>query len=348
MQDKMPSASTIHNFAKEMMETLKNYQKPDHKKAIVQMLNSFIPFVVIWIAMYWVVDYTIAGFIALGFLNAFFLVRIFIIQHDCGHDSFVKSKTWRHAIGFLCSVFSAMPYKYWAKSHAFHHNHNGQLDVHEIGDINTLTVKEFEALSKFGKLRYRMFRHPFFMFILGPLYYMLVPNRIPLNRMDIFKPVHKSVWINNLAVGASVTTLCLLLNWGKILAVYFTILYLFYVIAIWFFFVQHQHEHGYKQWKEDWQHFVSALRGSTYYKLPKLFNWFTGSIGVHHIHHLYPTIPNYNLMKVIKQNPAFNQYTTVLTFWQSLKLMHHALWDESTQQMISFREYGRRYKLASA
>ena len=133
---------------------------------------------------------------------------------------------------------------------------------------------------------------------------------------------------------------------GKILAVYFTVLYLFYVIAIWFFFVQHQHEHGYKQWKHEWTHFVSALKGSTYYKLPKIFNWFTGSIGVHHIHHLYPTIPNYNLMKVIRQNPNFNKYTTVITFWESLKLMHHALWDEHTQRMITFREYGKKYKLA--
>lgn len=340
------NTSVIQSFAKEMMATLKNHRRPDHKKAVVQILNSFIPFVSIWIGMYWVYDYSLWAFFALGIVNALFLVRIFIIQHDCGHDSFVKSKSWRNAIGFFCSIFSAIPYKYWAKSHSFHHNHNGQLDVHEIGDINTLTVKEFEALSKGAKFKYRLFRHPFFMFILGPAYYMLVPNRLPLNKMDIFKPVHKSVWVNNAVVITLVVTLCLLLSWTKILVVYFSVSYMFYVIAIWFFFVQHQHEHGYKQWKDEWSHFISALKGSSYYKLPKLINWFTGSIGVHHIHHLYPTIPNYNLMKVIKQNPNFNQYTTVLTFWKSLKLMHHALWDESTQRMITFKEYSKLYKMA--
>jgi omega-6 fatty acid desaturase (delta-12 desaturase) len=336
----------IKAFAKEMMETLKKYKELSYKKAIWQMSNSMIPFIAIWIAMYWAYSYNLFLFFGLGILNAFFLVRIFIIQHDCGHHSFVKSKKWRDAIGFVCSVFSAMPYKYWAESHAFHHNNNGMLEVRDIGDINTLTVKEYSEMGSWDKMKYKIFRFPIITFFVGPAIYMIRNMRYPLVILASAKKAHWSVWMNNLVIIGILTTLCILFDWRIILATYFTVLYSFSIIAIWFFFVQHQHENGYKRWENDWTHFVSSIKGSTYYKLPVVLNWFTGNIGVHHIHHLYPAIPNYNLLKCIKQNPSFSKYTTIVTFWESLKYMNHKLWDESTQRMITFGEYNKMHKLA--
>lgn len=342
------SDKEIKAFAREMMATLQKYKKMSYKKAIWQMCNSMIPFVGLWIAMYWAFSYNLFLFFGLGIVNAFFLVRIFIIQHDCGHHSFVKSKKWRDAIGFVCSIFSAMPYKYWADAHAFHHNHNGKLETRDIGDINTLTVKEYQSLGNWDKFKYQVFRFPVVTFLIGPIIYFIRNMRLPLVVLDNKRSrAYWSVIINNIVVIGGVVALCLIFDWKAILATYLTVLYLFSIVAIWFFYVQHQHEDGYKRWENEWDHFVSAVKGSTYYKLPRLLNWLTGNIGVHHIHHLYSAIPNYNLVKCIKENPHFSKYTTVVTFWESLKYMHHKLWDEETQRMITFREYRKLYKVAA-
>ena len=336
----------IKAFAKEMMTVLPKYKKMSYGKAIWQMCNSMIPFVGIWIAMYWAYSYHMALFFALGVLNSFFLVRIFIIQHDCGHHSFVPSKRGRNAIGFLCSIFSAMPYKYWADAHAFHHNHNGKLETRDIGDINTLTVKEYEEMNATDRLKYKIFRFPVVTFLIGPIVYFVRNMRLPLVVLDGIGKARWSVWVNNVIVIGGVTALCFIFDWKAILSTYLTVLYLFSIIAIWFFFVQHQHEDGYKRWENNWDHFVSAVRGSSYYKLPALVNWLTGNIGVHHIHHLYSAIPNYNLLKCIKENPQFSKYTTVVTFWESLKYMNHKLWDEDSQRMITFKEYRKMNQAA--
>lgn len=335
-------------FAKEMMTKLKAYQETSYRKAFWQLCNSVIPFLGLSVAMYHAYAVNLLLFFGLGILNMFFLVRIFIIQHDCGHHSFVKSKGLRQVIGFICSLFSAMPFKYWADAHAFHHNHNGKLENRDIGDINTLTVREFQSMNEWDRLKYKVFRFPPVTFLIGPIIYFIRNMRLPLVVLNGRRiRAYWSVMLNNFLVIGGVVLLCLFLDWKAVLATYLTVLYLFSVIAIWFFFVQHQHENGYKRWEDNWDHFVSALKGSTYYKLPRLMNWLTGNIGVHHIHHLYSAIPNYNLVRCIRENPEFNQYTTVVTFWESLRFMKHKLWDEDTQRMISFREYKQLYAVAA-
>lgn len=335
-------------FAKEMMAKLHVYKQTSYRKAFWQLCNSILPFIGLWIAMYHAFSYSLFLFVGLGLINGFFLVRIFIIQHDCGHHSFVKSKRMRNAIGFVCSLFSAMPYEYWADSHAFHHNHNGKLENRDIGDIQTLTVKEYQAMSSWDQLKYKIFRFAPVTFLIGPIVYFVRNMRLPLVVLGNKRGrAFWSVMLNNVLVIGGVIALCLLLDWKAALATYLTVLYIFSVVAIWFFYVQHQHEDGYKRWEDNWDHFVSALKGSTYYKLPKLMNWLTGSIGVHHIHHLYSAIPNYNLNRCINENPEFSQYTTVVTFRESLKYMSHKLWDEEAQRMISFGEYKRRYALVA-
>jgi acyl-lipid omega-6 desaturase (Delta-12 desaturase) len=328
-----------------LMRGFQKYTVTDKTKATIQIINSFIPFVGIWILMYWVYDFSYWLTFGLGILNAFFLVRIFIIQHDCGHRSFLSNSKARDIVGYICSIFSTIPYHYWAKSHHIHHSHNGQLELRDIGDINTLTVKEYKALSVMGKIQYRIYRSIPVMFVIGPIYYVVIHNRIQGINLDIFKNEKWRLYLNNLILLTIMGTLGYFFGWIKVLATHGTIIGMFSVIAIWFFYVQHQHEEAYKQWKDKWDYMTAALRGSTYYKVPRMFNWLTGNIGIHHIHHLNPAIPNYNLKQALAENTWINQHVTTVTFWSSLKLATHKLWDESQEKMITFREYGQRKKL---
>jgi len=309
------------------------------------MLTSFLPFLGLWVLMYFSLEWSYWITLGLAALNAFFLVRIFIIQHDCGHQSFFKSRKWNNAVGFVCSFFSFIPYKYWAKSHNFHHAHSGQLEYRGIGDISTLTVKEFRELSKFGRFKYRLYRNPFSLFLIGPLYYMFVSQRLPIAGMQMgWKKVQWSQFFSNIYLILVFSLLIITLGWKKFFLVHVPIIVLFGIIAIWFFYVQHQHKETYKQWKENWEYLLAAIKGSSYYKLPKVFQWLSGNIGFHHIHHLSSFIPNYNLEKCNKENPIFEKYVTVLTFRESLKCMFNKLWDEEKERMISFREFYRLEK----
>ena len=199
------------------LKTLKQYQNPSYSKATIQLPNSFGPFILLWVLMYNLWDYSKALVVLLGILNAFFLVRIFIIQHDCGHNSFVSSRHMRNIVGYVCSLFSAIPYKYWATSHHFHHNHNGMLEVRDIGDLDTLTVQEFAALTKFQRFWYRVYRSPIVMFGIIPIYYVLIHNRLALIKMPEFKKLKWSLTFNNVLLIGGVTLLCILLDWKKVL-----------------------------------------------------------------------------------------------------------------------------------
>lgn len=325
------------------LKVVKQYQRPNHLKATIQILNSFGPFIGVWILMYFLWDYSVLLTFGLALVNAFFLVRIFIIQHDCGHKSFVRSSKARKVIGYLCSLFSSIPFFYWAKSHHFHHSNNGMLEVRDIGDITTLTVEEYKSLSKMAKFKYRLYRSTFVMFFLGPIYYVFIHNRLPLIKEKEFKKAEPGLWIHNIVYAGLIVGLCFLLDWKKFLIIHTMILAVFSVIAIWFFYIQHQHEHAYKEWRNKWEYLYAAIKGSSYYKLPSIFNWLTGNIAIHHIHHLNPTIPNYNLKKSMKAIEWINQYTSEINFFESLKTASHKLWDEAQGRMITFGEYSRLY-----
>lgn len=328
-----------------LLKNLTKYTTTSKKKAAIQIINSFGPFLGIWVLMYFSLDYSYWLTFLLGIVNAFFLVRIFIIQHDCGHRTFLSNSKARSIIGYICSIFSTIPYHYWSKSHHLHHAHNGQLELRDIGDINTLTVQEYKVLSTWGKFKYRLYRSMLVMFVLGPIYYVVIHNRLPSINMDVFKNEKWRLWLNNFVLLGLFLALGYFLGFGKVFLTHFTIIIIFSVIAIWFFYVQHQHEEAYKQWRDKWDYLTAALRGSTYYKVPSIFNWLTGNIGIHHIHHLNPAIPNYNLKQALNENLWVNQYVTILTFWQSLKLASNKLWDESQQKMITFSEYYKMEKL---
>ncbi len=322
---------------------VKTYQITDRKKAAIQILNSFLPFVAIWVAMYLLLEVNIWFTLALAVVNAFFLVRIFIIQHDCGHQSFTSSRKANDILGQVCSIISFMPYRYWAKSHNFHHGHNGLLWEHrDIGDIQLYTVEEFKQLSRFQKLQYILFRSAPVLFLVGPVYYLLIQNRFPLIRLKGWEHAHRALLRHDLILVSFYALLIWALGFKAFLLVHLPILVVFSIIAVWFFYVQHQHETTYKEWKDKWEYLRAAIQGSTYYKLPRLFHWLTGNIGYHHIHHLNPLVPNYQLARCHHENPVFDRVANAITFTQSLRCLFNKLWDEKEQRMISFREYFRR------
>ena len=336
----------IREALKNWKEIIASYQTPDTAKAVGQIINSFGPYFALWVLMYFSLSWSYWITLGLACINAFFLVRIFIIQHDCGHQSFLGSKKWNNAVGFVCSFFSAIPYKYWAKVHNHHHGHSGQLEMQhrDIGDVKFLTVEEYTQLPSWRKLSYRIFRLPIFLFGIAPFVYMTISNRYPFFNLKGWRTIRISQVINNISLVAIYVSLCLFLGWKQFLMIQIPIVFIFSSIAFWFFYVQHQHEETYKEWQQNWDFLLSSLRGATYYKLPKLFQWLTGNIGFHHIHHLSSLIPNYKLEKCYRENPILNKYVTTVTFKESLKCIHNKLWDQKTQKMISFKEYKRYYK----
>ncbi|MFN8322686.1 MAG: fatty acid desaturase [Chitinophagales bacterium] len=320
-------------------QILKKYQIPSTKDAIIQIANSFTFYVALLVLQFYLYDKSVWLSAVVAVLNGFILGRIFIIQHDCGHSSFTKSRTANDIIGTVCSICTLIPYQYWAKNHSFHHAHNAQLEYSDIGDIECLSTEQYAALNLKQKIWYRIYRNPFYLFTIGGFIYVVIYNRFAFLKTDYFKKVRGSVTISNLLFVGVYALLAYLIGPGRFLIVQFINLLFFGTYALWFFYIQHQYEHIYKSGKENWNYVIAAMKGSTYYKLPWIGHWLTGNIGYHHIHHLSPAIPNYNLPKCHQENPLFQKHATTITFWQSLKTVQANLWDTQLQKMVSFREY---------
>ncbi|MCB0665848.1 MAG: fatty acid desaturase [Saprospiraceae bacterium] len=333
----------IKDALKGWQKIVVKYSQPDSTKALTQILNTLLPFIGLWILMYLSLNWSIWITLALALVNGFFLVRLFIIQHDCGHQSFLKSKKWNNAIGFACSILTSLPYKYWSRVHSYHHGHAGQLEHRNVGDINFLTVREFKESSRWKRIAYRIFRHPLFLFLLTPVIYFTISNRYPFFHFKGWESVRRSQIWNNLTLAGIYVLLGWLLGWREFFLVQLSIIFVFSVVAFWFFYVQHQHEKTYMRWKDQWDHLLSSILGSTYYKLPKVFQWLTGNIGFHHIHHLNSKIPNYHLEQCARENPILQKYVPTIGFKESLQCIHNNLYDEERQKMISFQEFYAKY-----
>ncbi len=327
-------------------QTIKKYQVPNTRKAIIQIANSFSFFLGSLALQFYFWDKFVFVSIGLAVLNGFLLSRIFIIQHDCGHRSFTRNQMANDIIGTVCSVCTFIPYQYWAKAHSFHHAHSGQLEFSDIGDVECLTIEQYTALTLKQKIRYRIYRSPFYLFTIGGFVYVVVYNRFAVLNGDYYKKVRKSVTISNALFLSLYVFFAWLLGPTRFLVVQLINLFCFGTVAVWFFYIQHQYEHIYKSGKDNWNFVIAAIKGSTFYNIPGVFHWLTGNIGYHHIHHLSPAIPNYNLPACHKENPVFEKHTNVIDFWQSLKTVRANLWDAQREKMISFGEY-RRLRKAS-
>lgn len=316
---------------------LSKYEKSDKRKAYGQVLNTFVPYLGLWAAMIWIVKshHSLWYLCPLILLAAGLVVRIFIMQHDCGHGSFLDSHKANRFLGLLCGVITFTPYDDWKHEHAAHHAGAQDLDRRGVGDIMTMTTEEYQNASPGKKIYYRLFRNPLCIFGFGPFIQFVGVHRFAHKRAGARE--RQSVLITNLALLAVLTLACFTIGLPTYLLIQVPIIALAASMGVWLFYVQHQYDDVYWEHHAQWDPIRAALEGSSYYKLPKVLQWFSGNIGLHHIHHLRPRIPNYNLQKCFDETPEL-QTPRTLTLLNSLKCINLHLWDEKTRQMISFRK----------
>ncbi len=304
---------------------------------MLEVLITAVPFVLLWILM-WAslgVSYWLSLFIAVP--AAGFLVRLFMIQHDCGHGAFFRRRSANDWVGRAIGVVTLTPYDHWRRSHAIHHASSGNLERRGIGDIDTLTVCEYLGLSRWQRLRYRLYRHPVVMFGIGPAYLFLVKNRLPVGEMcSGWRP-----WLGtmgtNAAIALLVVTTISFVGVGPFVLVHLPIMLLAASIGVWLFYVQHQFEDT--SWAKDsaWKLDEAALHGSSHYDLPIVLRWFTANIGIHHVHHLCSRVPFYRLPRVLRDHPELRSVGR-LTLLQSFACVRLVLWDETRRRLISFND----------
>jgi acyl-lipid omega-6 desaturase (Delta-12 desaturase) len=328
----------------EWKQLVAKFQQPSTPRALWQITNTLVPYALLWYLMYisravswWLV-------VPLAILAGAFVVRIFIIFHDCGHGSYFKSHWANDLVGFLAGVLTFTPYYHWRWEHNIHHASSGHLDKRGVGDIWTLTVQEYLEASRWKRFAYRLARNPFLLFVIAPLYLFLFRQRLP-SRGASQRERH-SVHAMNLALLAMAAALSVVFGVVDYVIIQSIILMVAGGLGVWLFYVQHQFEGVYWERGDDWDYTAAALQGSSFYKLPKILQWFSGNIGFHHIHHLSSRIPNYNLERCHRANPLFQQVPPV-TLFSSLKSFTFRLWDEKARKLVSFghiRHLPRRRK----
>lgn len=263
------------------------------------------------------------------------MIRTFIIFHDCCHHSFFKSRKANAIFGTITGILTSCPYYQWRYTHSVHHATSSNLNKRGVGDIWTLTVEEYVSLSPMRRMVYRIYRNPFVMFGLGPIYIFLIDYRF--NRKRAGRAERINTYITNLGIFGGAGLLCWIIGWQEFLLVQGPIFLLSGMAGIWLFYVQHQFEDTYFEHEENWDYVSAALQGSSFYKLPKILHWFTGNIGFHHIHHLSPKVPNYNLQRAHKDN-AFLQDVPAVGLLSSLRSLRYRLWNERSKKFVGFRE----------
>jgi acyl-lipid omega-6 desaturase (Delta-12 desaturase) len=319
-------------------DLVKKYQFSDLWRSVWQIVNSVVPYIATWYLMYRSLSVSYWLTLALAPVAAGFMMRIFIIFHDCGHSSFFKSSKANHAVGTVCGILTHTPYFQWTREHAIHHASSGDLSRRGVGDVDTLTVKEYLALSKWGRLKYRLYRNPLVMLGIGPQYIFLIRHRFTSKVSG--RRERNNLYLTNLGIFTLYGSLGLLMGLKALLLILAPIAIISGVVGVWLFYVQHQYETSYWRDRGEWDYATSALLGSSYYKLPRVLQWFSGNIGFHHIHHLSPKIPNYKLQRCHEENPLFQQ-STILGLRSSLKSASIRLWDEERGQMIGFNQISR-------
>jgi acyl-lipid omega-6 desaturase (Delta-12 desaturase) len=312
------------------------YQGSSVWRAHVQIATTLIPLGLCLWAMYASLALPYIVTLLLAVPTAGFLVRTFIIMHDCAHGSFLPWRGANEALGFVTGVLTLTPFAQWRRDHAMHHASSGDLDRRGHGDVNTLTVREYLALSPGARLRYRIFRHPLALLGIGPLHLMVNQRFRPRGEATGSKQIW-SVWQTNLALVVAITAFSFLIGFKAVVMIYLPAMYIAGAAGVWLFFVQHQFEDAYWEPHQQWDYVTSAIRGSSHLDLPRVLQWFTGNIGLHHVHHLGPRIPNYNLQRCHNENPLFHQVTRI-TFMEGVRVLRLALWDEDQRKLVGFRD----------
>jgi acyl-lipid omega-6 desaturase (Delta-12 desaturase) len=320
------------------------YQQPSLWRSVFQLVNSLVPYLVLWVVMYraLAVSYWITLLLAIP--AGGFMMRIFIIHHDCGHGSFFKSRRANDIVGFITGVLTFTPYHFWRWEHAVHHAGSGDLDRRDLGAVWTLTVQEYLEAPLWKRVGYRLVRNPFVLLVLIPSILFLILHRFASARAS--KRDRWSVYWTNLLILAMAIILSLVMGLKAYLVIQLSVMAVSGTVGVWLFYVQHQFEGVNWRRHDKWDYTSAALEGSSYYKLPRILQWFSGNIGFHHIHHLSPRIPNYYLEKCHNEGPLFQQVTTV-TLLSSLKSLTYRLWDEHHHRLVGYgylRTFRRRQR----
>jgi len=285
--------------AREWASLLSRYREPSGARSTIELAITVAAFALAWVVMWMTLGYGYAFTLLLAVPAAGLLLRLFVLQHDCGHGSFFRTRAVNDWVGRVIGTVTLTPYDAWRRSHNAHHASSGNLDERGFGDIDTLTVREYLALPRWRRLRYRAYRHPLVMFGVGPAYLFLIRHRLPVGLMRKgWEP-----WISTMATNAATAALIVAMMWlvgaGPFLLVQLPIVLLAASMGVWLFYVQHQFEET--VWAEDpaWNLHEAALHGSSHYDLPPVLRWLTGHIGVHHVHHLSSRVPFYRLPAVL-------------------------------------------------
>ncbi len=323
--------------ARRWTQILGAYRKSDYARSITELAITTLPLVTLWGAAWFMFSLGYAwASLLIAIPAAGFLVRLFMIQHDCGHGTFFAHRHANDWVGRIIGTLTLTPYDFWRRTHAIHHATAGNLDRRGIGDVDTLTVREYKARSRWGRLRYWLYRHPMILFGVGPAYLFLLQYRLPVGLMRNGWRPWVSAMGTNLVVAMMITMLVWFIGIKAFLLVHLPTMLLAATAGVWLFYVQHQFE--YTLWKRDGQWILheAALYGSSHYELPALLRWFTANIGVHHVHHLCSRIPFYRLPEVLRDYPELRNLGRV-TLRESWRCVRLVLWDETQRRLVSFR-----------
>jgi omega-6 fatty acid desaturase (delta-12 desaturase) len=310
-----------------------NYQHADLWRSVWQVVNTLVPYFVLWYLMVRSLEVSYWLTLALSPLAAGFMVRTFVIFHDCGHGSFFNSRKANDVLGAITGILTFTPYYRWRHAHAVHHATSGDLDARGVGDVWMLTVQEYMELPGWRRFGYRLFRHPLVMFGVGPFFVFVVIQRFV--RGAAGKRERYSVYWTNLALLGILVLMGVTIGVKAFILVQLPIMIIGAAVGVWLFYVQHQFEGVYWERHNNWDYATAALKGSSFYKLPRVLQWFTGNIGFHHIHHLGPRIPNYHLERCYRENSIF-QEVKAITLASSLKSLTLRLWDEEGNKLVGF------------
>jgi acyl-lipid omega-6 desaturase (Delta-12 desaturase) len=335
MINNTPNNIALEESDRSWEKVIMKYNRPDLKRSIWQICNSLIPYIIMWYLMYRSLEYSYMFTLLLSIIASGFLVRIFIIFHDCGHRSFFVSKKANKTVGMIMGIIAFTPFLKWHHQHWIHHSTSGNLDKRGIGDVWTMTVDEYKRSSRGTRFLYRAFRNPLLMFTIGPLLMIFYQNRISTKSMTWLEK--QNVYLTNGILLLSAVLISLLIGIKAYLLIQLPILLIAHSMGLWLFYIQHQFDDVYWERENKWDYKVSAIKGSSYLKLPVLLQWFTGNIGFHHVHHLSARIPNYNLEKCHRENELFRDIKPIVLF-KTFKSLTLGLWDEANRKMISFRQ----------
>jgi omega-6 fatty acid desaturase (delta-12 desaturase) len=327
----------LHKPARDWIRTLSKYRTPSTKRSLSEVALTVVPLFALWSLSLMALNLSALAAVPIAMIAGIFLVRLFVIQHDCGHGAFLSNRRAQDWIGRLCGVLTCTPYADWKHTHSVHHAHAGHLDKRGMGDVKTMTLDEYQRAGAMERFKYRIYRHPLFLFGIAPMVLFVCQYRLPYSLT-----AHKKFWISTMGTKIGILFLLTLFyvlgGWSSIAFVWLPSIAVGSMIGVWLFYVQHQFEDTSWDHEADWDMHEAALHGSSHYVMPPVMQWLSGNIGIHHVHHLFSRIPFYRLPEVLRDHPELDDPSIRLTIRESLTCTRHHLWDAQSRKLLTFRQ----------